>query len=101
MALGCVGVRTVEPMEGIDAIEEPVAILPVIPSNVVLHYTDSELYHEYWAEKTNEILNTLSGGKKDKLLGPKDVYKLLETKDIEMQNLGSQYHLEISAENSG
>jgi hypothetical protein len=39
-----------------------------------------------WAEKTNEILNTLSSGKKSKLMGPKEVYKLLETSDIEYLN---------------
>jgi hypothetical protein len=83
LLFGCAGRG---PLPRTDDLDEPVAILPVIPSKVVLHYTDSKRYHMYWAKKSNEILNTLSTAKKSKLMGPKEVYKLLETSDIEYLN---------------
>jgi hypothetical protein len=77
------------PLPRTDDLDEPVAILPVIPSKVVLHYQVFKLIHlnrVNWAKKTNKILNTLSSGKKSRLMGPKEVYKLLETSDIEYLN---------------
>ena len=80
---GCFAPRSYWPLPGTDSIEEPVAILPVIPDHIILP-ADSE--KDYWkmAEKANSVLDTLAKGRHSKLFGPKKVRKILDTSDIEI-----------------
>ena len=64
------------------ALEEPVAILPVIPAHIILPSNSEEDYVKM-AEKTNSVLNRLAGSNNSKLLGPKKVRKLLNKSDLE------------------
>jgi hypothetical protein len=77
MVSGCFAGRSVEPVTSIDVIEEPIAILPVSPENVVMA-VESEKHYAKIAEKTNSILDILAKGKQSKLIGPKKVRRSLE-----------------------
>jgi hypothetical protein len=70
------------PLPGTNAIEEPVAILPVIPAHIIMPADSEEDYLEM-VEETNSVLNTLAGGRNSKLLGPKKVLKILGKSNIE------------------
>jgi len=69
-------------LPGTDAIEEPVAILPVIRAHIIMPADSEEDYLEM-AEETNSVLNTLAGGRNSKLLGPKKVLKILGKSNVE------------------
>jgi len=77
---------SVSRLPGTEDLDEPVAILPVIPSSIELHYSTAEKSYIYWAEKANEILNTLSSREKSKLIGPKKVDSLLRVTDLDYIN---------------
>ena len=79
---GCFATRRMLPLPGTDSIEEPVAILPVIPDHIILP-ADSEKDYLKMAEKANSVLDTLAKGRHSKLFGPKKVRKILDTSDIE------------------
>ena len=84
---GCFLGRKVEPLTGIDVIEEPIAILPVSPEHIVMA-VESEKHYAKMAKKTNSVLDILAKGKNSKLLGPKKVKSLLEgMADTERLNL--------------
>jgi len=70
------------PLPRTDAIEEPVAILPVIPAHIIMPADSEEDYLEM-AEEANSVLNRLAGGRNSKLLGPKKVRKILDKSDVE------------------
>ena len=82
---GCFALRSFRSLPGTDAIREPVAILPVIPAHITMPADFKKDYLEM-AEKTNSVLDTLAGGRKSKLLGPKRVRKILDKSDIESLN---------------
>lgn len=90
---GCFAGRNVKPLTDIDVIEEPLAILPVIPEHVVMA-VESEKDYAKIAEKTNSILDILAKGKKSKLIGPKKVRRSLagmadtETLNLWLDELG-------------
>ena len=79
---GFFATRRILPLPGTDSIEEPVAILPVIPDHIILP-ADSEKDYLKMAEKANSVLDTLAKGMHSKLFGPKKVRKILDTSDIE------------------
>ena len=79
---GCFAPRSFWSLPETDAIEEPIAILPVSPEHVIMTAQSEKDYLEM-AEKTNSVLNTLAGGRNSKLLGPKKVRKILDKSDIE------------------
>ena len=82
MLSGCFAPRSFRSLLGTDAIGEPVAILPVIPAHITMPVHSEKDYLEM-AEKTNSILNTLAGGRKSKLLGPRKVLNILNRSDVE------------------
>ena len=100
---GCFAGRKVEPLTGIDVIEERIAILPVIPEHVVMA-VESEKDYVKIAEKTNSILDILAKGKKSKLIGPKKVRRSLEgmadteTLNLWLDELGKYSKCEMSQE---
>ena len=79
---GCFAGRSYLSLPGTDAIEEPVAILPVTPAHIIMPADSEEDYLEM-AEETNSILNTLAGRRNSKLLGPKKVLKILGKSNVE------------------
>lgn len=83
MASGCFGPRSFLSLPGTDTLDEPVAILPVTPAHIVMP-ADSEEDYVKLAKKINSVLNTLAGRKNSKLIGPKNVEKLLGKPDLEI-----------------
>jgi len=79
---GCFAARSNLSLPGTNAIEESVAILPVIPAQIIM-FADSEEDYVKLADEANSVLNTLAGGRNSKLLGPKKVRKILDKSDIE------------------
>jgi hypothetical protein len=74
---GCFLGRKVETLTDIDAIEEPIAILPVLPEHVVMA-VESEKDYAKMAKKTNSVLDSLARRRNSKLIGPKKVRRSLE-----------------------
>jgi len=71
---GCFAARSNLSLPGTNAIEKPVAILPVIPAHIIMP-ADSEQDYLEMADETNSVLNTLAGRRNGKLLGPKKVLR--------------------------
>lgn len=87
---GCFGGRSSLSLPGTENLDESVAILPVTPAHIVLP-SDSEEDRVKMAKKTNSVLNTLAGRRKSKLIGPKEVGKLLDKPDLEvLYRIGDQ-----------
>jgi hypothetical protein len=65
-----------------NTLEEPVAILPVIPAHIIMPANSEEEYAKM-VKRANSVLNRLAKENKSKLLGPKKVRKLLDKSDLE------------------
>jgi len=65
-----------------DTLEEPAAILPVIPAHIIMPANSEEEYAKM-VKRANSVLNRLAKENKIKLLGPKKVRKLLDKSDLE------------------
>ena len=83
LLFGCAGRG---PLPGTEDLDEPVAILPVIPGKIELNYSKRKKDRVNMAERINENMNLKASGKKSKLKGPKKVDNLLNSNDLEYLN---------------